>query len=72
MDFGKPVNFDKLVLQENIATGQQIESFKIYCVIGYKKICLLKRVKTARRIKIVITSYRVKATLLKAEAYLSE
>lgn len=41
-------------------------------VIGYKKICLLKRVKTARRIKIVITSYRVKATLLKAEAYLSE
>lgn len=30
MDFGKPVNFDKLVLQENIATGQQIESFKIY------------------------------------------
>ena len=41
-------------------------------VIGYKKICLLRRVKTARRIKIVITSYRVKATLLKAEAYLSE
>ena len=85
MDFGKPVNFDKLVLQENIATGQQIESFKIYCekngrwkklckgtVIGYKKIWLLKRVKTARRIKIVITSYRVKATLMKAEAYLSE
>lgn len=31
VDFGKPVNFDKLVLQENIATGQQIESFKIYC-----------------------------------------
>ena len=85
VDFGKPVNFDKLVLQENIATGQQIESFKIYyekngrwkklckgTVIGYKKICLLRRVKTARRIKIVITSYRVKATLLKAEAYLSE
>lgn len=30
MDFGKPVNFDNLVLQENIATGQQIESFKVY------------------------------------------
>lgn len=85
VDFGKPVNFDNLVLQENIATGQQIESFKVYyekngrwkklckgTVIGYKKICLLRRVKTARRIKIVITSYRVKATLLKAEAYLSE
>lgn len=85
IDLPKDSKFDSLVLQENIATGQQIESFSVYAerrgrwrkiskntVIGYKKIITFKRPKKADKIKIVINSYRVKATLLKAEAYLSE
>lgn len=85
IDFGNETEIDKLVLQENIATGQQIESFKVYyeknnkwkklykgTIIGYKKICILKKPKKVRRIKIAITSYRVKATLLKAEAYIEQ
>lgn len=85
IDFGDETEIDKIVLQENIRTGQQIDSFKLYyeknnkwkklykgTVIGYKKICILKRKKKVRRIKIVITNYRVKATLLKAEAYIKQ
>lgn len=85
IDLGCETQLDKIVLKENIRTGQQIESFQIYyeknnkwkklykgTVIGYKKICILKRKRTVRRIKIVITNYRVKATLLKAEAYIEQ
>lgn len=85
IDLGEETKVDKIVLQENIRTGQQIESFNVYyeknnkwkkvykgTVIGSKRICVFKKAKKLRRIKIVITSYRVKATLLRAEAYCEE
>lgn len=81
IDFNSPIIADKIVLKENIATGQQIESFNIYgdngkgwknlcssTVIGAKRICRFKKQKL-NRIKIVITSYRVKSTLNKVEIY---
>ena len=79
--FNTPIVADKIVLKENIATGQQIESFDIYAdngkeykklcsstVIGAKRICRFKKQKI-NRLKIVITSYRVKATINKVELY---
>ncbi len=85
IDLDNETCFDGIVLQENIATGQQIESFTVYyekssgwkklykgTVIGYKKIIALKKPVKSKRIKITITSYREKATLLKAEIYKSE
>ncbi len=81
IDFNEPVIADKIVLKENIATGQQIEEFDIYAdngngflkicsstVIGAKRICRFKKQKI-NRIKIVITSYRVKATINSIELY---
>ena len=79
--FDSPITADKIVLKENIATGQQIESFDVYAdngkgykkicsstVIGAKRICRFKKQKF-NRIKIVITSYRVKATLNSVKIY---
>ena len=79
--FDSQIIADKIVLKENIATGQQIESFGIFAdngkgykkicsstVIGAKRICRFKKQKI-NRIKIVITSYRVKATLNSVEIY---
>ena len=81
IDFNSPVIADKILLKENIATGQQIESFDVYgkfgkgyeklcssTVIGAKRICRFKKQKL-NSLKIVITSYRVKATLNKVEVY---
>lgn len=81
IDFYSPVTADKIVLRENIATGQQIESFEVYgdngkgfericssTIIGAKRICRFKKQKL-NRIRIVITSYRVKATLNSVEIY---
>lgn len=81
IQFNSPIIADKIVLKENIATGQQIESFEVFgddgngwqklcsaTVIGAKRICRFKKQKL-NRIKIVITSYRVKATLNSVELY---
>lgn len=81
IQFNLPINVDKIVLKENIATGQQIESFEVYgddgngwqklcssTVIGAKRICRFKKQKL-NGIKIVITSYRIKATLNSVELY---
>lgn len=86
IDLGELTQIDSAVLMENIATGQQIESFEISyekrpgrwktvarkTVIGYKKIVPFKKSVRTRKIKIKITSYRVKATVLKLELYKSE
>lgn len=79
--FNSSIVADKIVLKENIATGQQIESFEVFAdsgngyekicsstIIGAKRICRFKKQKI-NKIKIVITSYRVKATLNKVELY---
>lgn len=84
VDFGQETSFDSVILQENIATGQQIEEFDLfiqkkgnnrwkrigkYTVIGYKRICRLKKAYTTRKLRIRIRSHRGKATLLHAAAY---
>ena len=82
LDFGEETAFDSVVLQENIATGQQIEAFDLYIqkherwkrvgkytVIGYKRICRFKKTMRARKIRLVIRSHRGKATLLRVCAY---
>ncbi len=79
--FNTPIVADKIVLKENIATGQQIESFDVFAddgkgykklcsstIIGAKRICRFKK-QTVKKIKIKITSYRVKATLNSVELY---
>lgn len=81
IDFGRVVTADKIVLMENIATGQQIENIQIFgdngrgfkelykgTVIGYKRICRFKKQKL-QKIKVVITSYRTKATMQRIEVY---
>lgn len=82
IDLGTEHLFDSVVLQENIATGQQIEEFSIYIeknnrwkkiykgtIIGYKKIACLKKKYKSKRIKICFNEYRKKCTLLKVEVY---
>ena len=82
--FNSLITADKIVLKENIATGQQIESFDVFAdngkgykkicsstVIGAKRICRFKKQKF-NRVKIVITSYRVKATLNSVEIFCKE
>jgi alpha-L-fucosidase len=83
IELGESKVFDKVVLQENIATGQQIESFKLYydkngrwkrffrgTVIGHKRICRFKDVKSSK-LKIQITSSRGFATLKSVGVYKS-
>ncbi len=84
VDFGKEIAFDSVILQENIATGQQIEEFDMfvqkkgsnrwkrigkYTIIGYKRICRLKKAYITRKIRIRVRSHRGKATLLRVCAY---
>ena len=85
LDFGTETAFDSLILQENIATGQQIEAFDLYIdrknhwkkigkytVIGYKKICRFRKTYHAKKIRIVIKKHRGKATMLRVSAYKRE
>lgn len=81
VDFGKTVKFSRIVLGEQILVGQRVEKFTIYAdkkgkwknvfsgtVIGYKKICKLRKTK-ASKIKIVFEQSRVCPTLSKLEVY---
>ncbi len=69
--FDKEEMFDKVVLQENIANGQRIEAFSVFCLteknkwkslynggtVGYKRICPIAPVK-CRELKIIIEKFR--------------
>lgn len=71
VEFPEAELFDKIVLQEHIRNGQHVESFEIYyedekgkwrmeyeaTVIGHKRICALKPLKT-KRVKIIFAKYR--------------
>jgi len=85
IDLGEECECESIILRENIATGQQIESFEIQysrngrfkrlersTVIGNKRIIIFKKPVITDRIKIKITSCRMKATLLSAEIYKSK
>ena len=81
VDMGEVRNINKVVLCENIATGQQVEKFKLYyyynkhwhklysgTTIGRKKVCLLHTM-DARRIKLVIEKTRDFATISEFKIY---
>ncbi len=81
VDMGEVRNINKVVLCENIKTGQQVEKFKLYyfynkrwhklykgTTIGRKKVCLL-RTMDARRIKLVIEKTRDFATISEFRIY---
>ena len=81
VDMGEVRSINKVLLAENIETGQQIEGFKIYyyfnkkwhkiytgTTVGRKKICLLPPME-ARRLKLVINKTRNFATISQFEAY---
>lgn len=69
--FDKTEVFDKIVLSENIADGQHIESFEIFALndrskwksiyqgstVGYKRICDIKPIRTTG-LKIVFSDFR--------------
>ncbi len=74
-------SIDKIVLAENIATGQQVEKFSLYyfynkkwhkiykgTTIGRKKICIVPPME-ARRIKLVIEKTRDFATISEFKVY---
>lgn len=81
VNMGDVCSIDKVVLAENIATGQQIEKFSLYyfynkrwrkiykgTTIGRKKICLVKPME-AKRIKLVIEKTRNFATISEFHVY---
>lgn len=81
VDMKEVHSIDKIVLAENIATGQQIEKFSLYyyynkrwhkifkgTTIGRKKICLVHPME-ARRIKLVIEKTREFATISEFKVY---
>lgn len=81
VDMKEVRSIDKIVLAENIATGQQIEKFSLYyyynkrwhkihkgTTIGRKKICLVHPME-ARRIKLVIEKTREFATISEFRVY---
>lgn len=81
VDMGDVKSINKVVLCENIKTGQQIEKFKLYYfynkrwhkiyqggTIGRKKVCLLPPM-DARRIRLVIEKTRNFATISEFKVY---
>ncbi len=81
VDMGEVRSIDKVVLAENIRTGQQIEKFSLYyfynkrwrkiykgTTIGRKKICVISPME-ARRIKLVIEKTRDFATISEFKVY---
>ncbi len=80
-NMGDVCSIDKVVLAENIATGQQIEKFSLYyfynkrwrkiykgTTIGRKKVCIIKPME-AKRIKLVIEKTRDFATISEFRVY---
>ncbi len=81
VDMGEVKAIDKIVLAENIKTGQQVEKFSLYyfynkrwrkifkgTTIGRKKICTISPME-ARRIKLVIEKTRDFATISEFKVY---
>lgn len=82
LDMGDDYDVDRIVLCENIETGQQIEKFALYLevdgkwkkietgtVIGRKRICELKYPIRSRRIKLTILKTRKFATIKEFSVY---
>ncbi|WP_068648807.1 alpha-L-fucosidase [Paenibacillus antarcticus] len=84
-DLGKSVNVDKIMLQEDIRHGQQVETFAVDVlkangeweqiatsgVIGYKRVVLLSKVTTGQQFRIRILSSRGVVHLAEVGLYLT-
>lgn len=81
VNMGEVRSIDKIVLAENIRTGQQVEKFSLYyffnkrwrkiykgTTIGRKKICIISPME-AKRIKLVIEKTRDFATISEFRVY---
>ncbi|MBR6619180.1 MAG: alpha-L-fucosidase [Clostridia bacterium] len=82
LDMGDDYDVDRIVLKENVETGQQIEEFTVFAeeegkwkklcegtVIGHKRICELKYHHRTRRLKLVIDEFRSFATIKEFSVY---
>ncbi len=82
LDMGDEYDADRVVLCENIETGQQIERFELFVeikgkwkkiekgtVIGRKRICEFKNTIRTRRVKLVILKTRKFATIKEFSVY---
>ncbi len=78
----KPVSFNRIMLQENIALGQRIERFGVDAwiengwreigggtTVGYKRLLRLRSAVTTERLRIRIPEARVAPTLAEVGAY---
>ncbi|MNC61099.1 hypothetical protein D3C75_1110240 [compost metagenome] len=83
LDFGHAVDFNRIVLQEDIRSGQRVERFELLCwqegawhavyegtVVGYKKICVLEQHVQAERIKLRIHESRLEPVIRSFQVYL--
>ncbi len=81
IDFGKPIEFNRLVLQEYIQLGQRIKSFEVEALIdgefhtiatettiGYKRILRLPDTKT-QKLRIKINDAKASPTISNIEVY---
>ncbi len=81
LDFGREIEFNQVLLQENIALGQRVKKFSIQIwngekfetisrqtTIGYKRIVRFPKVKT-NKLKIIIEDARVCPIISTLEAY---
>lgn len=84
LDFGKETEFNRLLLQENIALGQRVKKFSVQIwngrdyetisqntTIGYKRILRFPTVKTTK-VKIIIEDAKASPTISTLEIYKSE
>ena len=84
LDFGREVEFNRLLLQENIALGQRVKKFSIQIwngrefetisnqtTIGYKRILRFPTVKTSK-VKLVIEDAKASPTISTLEIYRAE
>ena len=78
----KPVTFNRIMLQENIALGQRIERFGVDAwiengwleigggtTVGYKRLLRLRSAVTTDRLRVRIPEARVAPTLAEVGAY---
>lgn len=84
LDFGKATEFNRLLLQENIALGQRVKNFSVQIwngkafetisnntTIGYKRILRFPAVKTTK-VKIIIEDAKASPTISTLEIYKSD
>jgi alpha-L-fucosidase len=82
LDFRHMVEFNRILLQEDIRSGQRVERFELLCwhegawhavyegtVVGYKKICVLEQHVQAERIKLRIQESRLKPVIRSFKVY---